>query len=185
MGFSGARRRSIATTVSPSSSTLHEIDGFDANDPKTSLVQSLGLNRSLQLIDVGDLYEVRGSALGAPFILPRGLEAALAAATKRFPGHKSGLKEYFRRLAGLRAAASFASRHRDDGGWWLTHAPTAVRRLWPVLRSGRPTVGATMRELFRNDEAVKFALAANLSYWTTIPSECCSSRSPCRKRLTC
>src|SRR5271154_5667087 len=33
-------------------SSLHEIDGFDRNDPKLSLIQSLGLDRSLQLIDV-------------------------------------------------------------------------------------------------------------------------------------
>jgi all-trans-retinol 13,14-reductase len=138
---------------------LHEIDGFDEEDPKLPLIRSLGLDRDLEFIDVGDLYEVRGSLLGEPFMLPHGLDAALAAATARFPQHKAALAEYFRRLAALRGAVSLAARHRDDRSWWLTHAPEAVRKLWPILRDGRATVGEAMRDLFGDDEEVKLALA--------------------------
>ena len=151
--------------------SLHEIDGFDNDDPKLPLIRLLGLDHDLELIDVGDLYEVRGSLIGEPFLLPHGAEAALAAATTRFPQHKAGLEEYFRRLLALRSAASFAASHRDERTWWLSHAPEAVRKLWPILRDGRATVGGVMSELFGADENVKLALAANLFYYHDDPDQ--------------
>ena len=167
-GFGGAatvyRHNGLAIEAS-----LHEIDGFDADDPKLPLIRSLGLDRTLQFVDVGDLYEVRGAAIGAPFVLPHGFAAALAAAIARFPQHKAGLEEFFRRLTALRGAVSMAAQHADDGRWWLTHAPQALRRLWPLLRNGRASLGEVMHELFGADEAVKLALAANLVYYHDDP----------------
>jgi all-trans-retinol 13,14-reductase len=149
--------------------SLHETDGFDEDDPKLPLLRTLGLDRDLEFIDVGDLHEVRGGIAGEPFRLPHGLEAALAAATARFPQHRAGLAEYFRRLATLRGAVSFAARHQDDRNWWLSHAPEALRKLWPLLRDGRATVAEVMTELFGADEAVKLALAANFIYYHDDP----------------
>jgi len=150
-------------------SSLHEIDGFDEEDPKLPLLRSLGLDREPQFVDVGDLYEVRGGLIGEPFALRHGAEAALGGAVARFPRQKAGLDEYFKRLLGLRGAASIAAIHRDDPMWWLTHAPEAMRKLWRVLRDGSATVGEVMRELFGDDEAVKIALAANLFYYHDDP----------------
>jgi phytoene dehydrogenase-like protein len=149
--------------------SLHEIDGLDESDPKIGLMQSLGLDRDLEFIDVGDLYEVRGGPVGAPFMLPHGSGKALAAAIARFPQHQSGLEEYFKRLALLRGAVSLAARHQFDRAWWLIHAPQAAAKLWPLYRYGRGTVGDVMRELFGTDEAVKFALAANIGYYHDDP----------------
>jgi hypothetical protein len=39
--------------------SLHEIDGLDAEDPKTPILRSLGLDRDIPFVDVGDLHEVR------------------------------------------------------------------------------------------------------------------------------
>jgi all-trans-retinol 13,14-reductase len=149
--------------------SLHEMDGFDEDDPKLPLIRALGLDRDLQFIDVGSLYEVRGGPVGAPFVLPHGADAAQAAAIARFPRHATALKEYFRRLLALRGAASLAAQHQDDASWWLLHAPEAIRKLWPLLSEGRATLGQVMRELFGNDEAVKLALAANLFYYHDDP----------------
>jgi phytoene dehydrogenase-like protein len=149
--------------------SLHEIDGLDAGDPKLGLIRSLGLDRDLKFVDVGDLYEVRGGPVGAPFKLPHGYETAQAAAVARFPRHRAGLQEYFKRLDAVRTALAFAARHRLDRGWWLTHALQAAGKLWPLYRYGRATVGNVMRELFGNDEAVKFALAANIGYYHDDP----------------
>jgi all-trans-retinol 13,14-reductase len=151
--------------------SLHEIDGLDEEDPKFGLMRSLGLDCDLEFVDVGDLYEVRGGPVGAPFVLPHGHDKALAAAVARFPQHKSALEDYFRRLKALRRAVSFAARHRFDRGWWLTHALQAASKLWPIYRYGRSSVGEVLRELFGADEAVKFALAANVGYYHDDP-EC-------------
>jgi phytoene dehydrogenase-like protein len=149
--------------------SLHEIDGFDEEDPKLPLIRSLGLDRKLEFVDIGDLYEVRGGLIGQPFVLPRDPEAAFASAAARFPQHRAGLEEYFRRLLTLRGAISFAASHQVDRTWWLRHATEAARRLWPVLRDGHATVGEVMNNLFGADEAVKLALAANLHYYHDDP----------------
>ena len=149
--------------------SLHEMDGFDEADPKQPLLRTLGLDHDLQFVDVGDFYEVRGGPVGAPFVLPHGLEAAQAVAIARFPQHRDALGEYFQRLRALRGAASLGAHHRDDRSWWLLHAPEAVRRLWPLIRDGRATLGEVLRELFGDDEAVKLALTANLVYYHDDP----------------
>ncbi len=150
---------------------FHEMDGLDQDDPKLPTLQSLGLDRDLEFVDVGDLYEVRGPLIDPPFVLPHGIDVALSAAVARFPHQGPALREYFERMSVARAALTFAARHQDDSGrWWLTHAPEAVRRLWPLIREGRATVGEVFDELFGADEAVKMALGANLGYWHDDPN---------------
>lgn len=150
--------------------SLHEIDGLDAGDPKQPVLRSLGLDRDLSFVEVGDLYEVRGAAIGEPFALPSGMERALAALLARFSRHAEGLREYFRRIAAVREAVGLAAKHQEDPSFWLLHAGEAVRRLWPLLREGRATVSEVLDELFGPDEAVKLALAANLGYFHDDPA---------------
>ena len=97
--------------------SLHEIDGLDPKDPKASILQSLGLDRDVPFVDVGDLHEVRSPLLGEPFVLPHGLDAALNAAKQRFPHQGSGLDGYFERICAVRHAVSTLSEHQDDRGW--------------------------------------------------------------------
>jgi all-trans-retinol 13,14-reductase len=150
--------------------SLHEIDGLDSDDPKLPVLRTLGLDKDLAFVEVGDLYQVRSPQIGAPFALPCGIERALKAATARFPHHAGALAEYFRRLAATREAVALAARHQDETGYWLRHAPEAVRRLWPLLREGRASVAEVLDELFGADEAVKLALAANLGYFHDDPA---------------
>jgi len=150
--------------------SLHEIDGLDVDDPKLPVLRSLGLDKDLAFVEVGDLYEVRSPQIGEPFSLPCGMERALKAATARFPHQSEALAEYFRRLTAARDAVALAAKHQDDRGFWLRHAPEAVRRMWPLLREGRASVAEVFDELFGSDEAVKLALAANLSYYHDDPA---------------
>ena len=151
--------------------SLHEIDGFDEDDPKLPLWRTLGLDCDVYFLETGDLYDVRGKLIGEPFTLPNGIDAALAAVTARFPQHKAALEEYFRRILALRSAVSFATQHQEDRLWWLTHAPEAVRKLWPILREGRASVGEALNDLFGSDEAVKLVLAANFARYHDDPDE--------------
>ncbi len=165
-GGAAATYRHHGLTIEAS---LHEIDGFDEGDPKKPLLSALGLEHDLQFVDVGDIYEVRGSMLGEPFRLHHGLEAALAGGVARFPEHKAGLEDYFKRLWATRQALSSAALHRYDRRWWVSHAPETVRHLWTLLRDGRATLGEVMTELFGDDERVKLALCTNLAYWHDNP----------------
>jgi hypothetical protein len=58
--FGGAatvyRHGELATEAS-----LHEIDGLDAEDPKAPILGSLGLDRDIPFVDVGDLGLIASS----------------------------------------------------------------------------------------------------------------------------
>lgn len=149
--------------------SLHAIDGLDPADPKAAILGALGLDQDLEFVDVGPLHEVRSALLGAPFTLPHGLDAALALAQARFPQHAGALGTYFSRLAQLRGVAATAMRHRDDKLWWLLHAPALPWAFWPMLRDRETSLSDALNRLFGHDEAVKFALAANLGYYTDDP----------------
>ena len=149
--------------------SLHEIDGLDAEDPKTPILRSLGLDRDVPFVDVGDLHEVRSPLFGEPFILPHGLDAARAATKQRFPHQAKGLDGYFERIHAVRHAVATMSQHRDDAGWWLWNAPTLPWRLWPLIRDRHATLSEVFQRLFGDDEAVKLVLASNIAYYTDDP----------------
>jgi phytoene dehydrogenase-like protein len=149
--------------------SLHEIDGLDAEDPKAPILRALGIDRDISFVDVGDLHEVRSPLLGEPFVLPHGYDRALAAAKQRFPHQIKGIDGYFERVCAVRHAVATMSEHQGDRAWWLWNAPALPWRLWPLIRDRRATVGEVLRRLFGDNEAVKFALASNLAYYTDDP----------------
>jgi all-trans-retinol 13,14-reductase len=149
--------------------SLHEVDGLDAEDPKMPVLRALGLDRDIPFVDVGDLHEVRSPLLGEPFVLPHGYDAGLAATKRRFSQHAKGIEGYFERIRAVRHAVATISEHQDDRDWWLWNAPTLPWRLWPLVRDRGATIGEVFRRLFGEHEAVKFALASNLGYYTDDP----------------
>jgi phytoene dehydrogenase-like protein len=149
--------------------SLHEIDGLDAEDPKGPILRALGLDRDVPFVNVGDLHEVRSLVLGEPFVLPHGYDNALAATERRFPNQARGIEGYFERIRAVRHAVATMREHQDDRDWWLWNAPTLPWRLWPLVRDRRSTVGEVFRRLFGDHEAIKFALASNLPYYSDDP----------------
>jgi len=150
--------------------SLHEIDGLDPGDPKMPLLKLLDLDRAVPFVDVGDLHEIRGPLIGEPFVLPHGVDAALAAGRARFPRHADALRRYFDLIVKLRDALAFMSRHAQDSGrWWASHAAEALPKLWTLTWHGRSSVSDVLARLFGDDEAVKIAVAANLAYYHDDP----------------
>lgn len=149
--------------------SLHEIDGLDASDPKLPILRALGIDRDLPFVDVGALHEVRSPLFERPFVMPHGLEAASAAAKAQFPAHAKGIAQYFERIDAVRQAVALMSEHQDDRDWWLWNAPTLPWRLWPLIRDRHATLSEVLTRLFGDSEAIKLALASNLSYYTDDP----------------
>ncbi len=133
--------------------SLHEIDGLDGEDPKLPILRLLGLDHDVAFVDVGDLIEVRSPLLGVPFVMPRGFNEALAVTKSRFPAHANGLDAYFDRLAAVRHTVA-------------SNAVTSPAHSLSLIDDRNATLGEVLRHLFGDDETVKFALAANLSYYT-------------------
>jgi all-trans-retinol 13,14-reductase len=149
--------------------SLHEIDGLDAGDPKGPILRALGLDRDIPFVEVGALHEVRSPLFEKPFVMPHGLDAALAATKANFPQQARGVEQYFERIDAVRHAVSMMSEHQDDRGWWLWNVPTLPWRLWPLIRDRRATLSEVLGRLFGSNEAVKLALASNLGYYTDNP----------------
>jgi all-trans-retinol 13,14-reductase len=166
VGGAASVYRHGALTVEAS---LHEIDGLDEDDPKGGLLQRLGLDKTVELVTVPDMYEVRGGPVGAPFVPPAGPRAALSAAKARFPAHATGLERYFGAIQAARAGSSLIYRYMDERAWWLRHLPQSAQALWSVMRHANSTLGDVLRDLFGEDESVKCALAANLGRYHDDP----------------
>src|ERR1019366_9906319 len=112
---------------------------------------------------------VRSPLFNEPFVMPRGLDAALAASKAHFPQQAKGAEQYFERIDAVRQAVAMMSEHQDDRSWWLWNAPTLPWRLWPLIRDRHATLGEVFGRLFGDNEAVKLALASNLGYYTDDP----------------
>ena len=151
--------------------SLHETtDPHNIHDPNHSVFQALGILDDIEFVPVGNFFEVRSHLLKKPFVLPHGLDAARAALQERFPSQAKNLRKFFNRLEKInRATGLFGQQH--SWLWWLLHAATLPFILWPVLRDMKKSLADVFQQLFANDEAIKIALAANLSYYADDPEQ--------------
>jgi phytoene dehydrogenase-like protein len=146
--------------------SLHEIDGFDPSDPKVQVLEQLGILDKLDLVDVGDLYEVRSPLLGEPFVMPAGLDRAREATARRFPHQAKALADYFDRLDGIRRSVLLLGELEANKRRLLLNLPVLPWRIRHFIRHRKATVAGILDRLFGGDEAVKLAVAGLLSYYT-------------------
>jgi phytoene dehydrogenase-like protein len=130
--------------------SLHETsDPSDPRDPKHGVLTRAGVLDAVKWIPGGGLYEVRGGPLDRPFAMPDNFEAARRALTERFPEARDGINDVLDDMERLAAAA-------DVG---------------PVPESDRSlSLARKFSNVLGGNEAVKCALAANLSYYHDDPA---------------
>jgi phytoene dehydrogenase-like protein len=130
--------------------SLHETsDPHDPSDPKHAPLSRAGVLDAVKWIPGGLFYEVRGGPLQRPFAMPDNFAAARRALTERFPQHRDGIHHV---LHEMERAASGAD-------------PQLV-----AARDRSLSVAQKFEQAFGTDEAVKCALAANLSYYHDDPT---------------
>jgi phytoene dehydrogenase-like protein len=120
-------------------------DPQDIRDPKHDVLTRAGVLDAVKWIPAGALYEVRGGPLDRPFVLPDNFAAARLALTKRFPAARAGIRQLLDEMEGIASA---------------TGTPQAEVPL---------SLSQKLDEVFGDDEAIKCALAANLSYFHDDP----------------
>ncbi|MDH3599358.1 MAG: NAD(P)/FAD-dependent oxidoreductase [Candidatus Tectomicrobia bacterium] len=139
-------------------------------DPKGEIFEALDLYQDIELVPVGDFQEVRCPLIGAPLVIPHGLDALRDRLTERFPHEAASIGRFLKRVSSIQTATQiFMERH--DGLWWLAHGAELPFRLWPVLRDMRSSVSQVLERYFGDNEAIKIALAANLPYWSDDPNQ--------------
>jgi len=119
-----------------------------SDDPKHGALTRAGVLEAVQWIPAGALYEARGGPLQRPFVLPDNFAAARSALGERFPEARHGIEQLLDEMQRCAAAGDFALNEQD-------------RRL---------SLSAKYDQLFGDNEAVKCALAANLSYYHDDPT---------------
>lgn len=130
-------------------------DPRDPRDPKHSALSRAGVLDAVKWIPAGALYEARGGPLDQPFVMPDNFDAARRALTERFPKARAGIDQLLGEMASI---ASNAGSLAQDG----LSLPDSSD--WPL------TLSQKLDSLFGDDEAVKCAVAANLSYFHDDPA---------------
>lgn len=129
--------------------SLHETsDPHHPNDPKHHILDRAGVCDAVEWIPVKDFYEVRGSVLPQPFVLPDRFADACDALTAQFPHHRDAIRQLVDEMR------SATSRHTSS-------------ELGVV--GGELSLARKFDGLFDDDEAIKCILAANLCYYHDDP----------------
>jgi phytoene dehydrogenase-like protein len=128
------------------------------NDPKHDALTRAGVIDAVKWIAAGSLYEARGGPLDAPFVMPDNFDAARHALSERFPQARAGIHQLLDEMAHIASAAGSLAQDGQDG-LALMNSPD-----WPLSLSQK------LDAVFGDDEAVKCALAANLSYFHDDPA---------------
>jgi phytoene dehydrogenase-like protein len=134
--------------------SLHETsDPHHPGDPKHDALTRAGVIDAVKWIPSAVFYEVRGGPLAQPFTMPDSFDGARAALGERFPDARAGIDQLLDDME--RMAAAMDTLSNGDG---------------PSRGDWRMSLLQKLDQTFGDNEAVKCALAANLSYFHDDPA---------------
>ncbi len=151
-------------------SSLHETaDPHATSEPKNDPLSRLGVLDSVTWSPIDALYEVRGRLIGAPFRLPNSFPEARAALVDRFPRYRTQIDTLLGDIERITTGLGTLSRGREafrEPGQGIG----ALFKLGPVVRDWQRSLGEVLQRSFGDNEAPKWALAANLPYYHDDPA---------------
>lgn len=148
--------------------SLHETSPPHAPGGISEIYRLLEIGTGIEFVPVANLHEIRCPLIGSPFILPHGPDALEAHLIERFPHQKRNIRSFLRQLWQTHRFIEYVSG-KHDGSWLLRHAGELPLGAWAVFRDLRASLSDVLTRRFGADEAIKFALAANLPYFTDDP----------------
>jgi phytoene dehydrogenase-like protein len=150
--------------------SLHETsDPYDPRDPKHSVLRRAGVIDAVKWIPSGAFYEARGGPLDQPFVMPDNFDTARRALTERFPEARAGIHQLLAEMERIASAMGSLSQGADA---FKSPRETlgALLKLVPAVRDWRLSLSQKLDRIFGDNEAVKCAVAANLSYYHDDPA---------------
>lgn len=145
-------------------------DPHDPRDPKHSALMRAGVIDAVKWIPAGALYEARGGPLDRPFVMPDNFDAARRALSERFPDARDGIHQLLGEMERIASAMGTLAQGREalkNPG----HALGALFKLRSAIRDWPLSLSQKLDRIFGGNEAVKSALAANLSYFHDDPAK--------------
>lgn len=150
--------------------SLHETsDPHDPRDPKHGPLTRAGVLDAVKWIPSGAFYEVRGGPVGKSLMLLDDFAAARRTLADRFPEARAGIEVLLGEMEQISSAVGVFAQ----SGLLFRNpiaALTAVRNFFPALRDANLSLSQKLDKMFGGNEAVKAAIAANLSYYHDDPS---------------
>jgi phytoene dehydrogenase-like protein len=149
--------------------SLHETsDPHHPRDPKHAALTRAGVIDAVKWISAPAFYEARGGPLDQPFVMPDNFDAARRALKERFPEARAGIERLLGDMERIAAATGTLSQGRSAFGN-PREALAALLKLVPAIPDWRLSLSQKLEQVFGDHEAVKCALAANLSYYHDDP----------------
>ena len=150
--------------------SLHETSNpHDPRDPKHDPLTRAGVLDAVKWIPSGTFYEVRGGPVGAAMTLPDNFDAARLVLIERFPEARDGIVRLLGEMEQIAAAVGLLS-HGKHVFKSPARALGALRNILPAIRDWTLSLSQKLDRTFGNNEAVKAALVANLSYYHDDPA---------------
>ncbi|MEJ2037438.1 MAG: NAD(P)/FAD-dependent oxidoreductase [Desulfosarcinaceae bacterium] len=152
------RRRDFRVEVG-----LHEMDGLDQGDPKTRILNDLGVLEQVEMVRAPEFFRFVNSRLD--FVMPDNADEAIRALEAVFPREKRGIRKYFKTIAAIRREAA----RLPDARWKINLTYPLMPALYPrlVYNMGRD-LGRFLDAVIE-DEDLKLLLQANLVYYHDDP----------------
>ena len=150
--------------------SLHETsDPHHKRDPKHDVLMRAGVIDAVKWIPSGAFYQARGGPLDRPFPMPDNFDAARRALGERFPEARAGIDQLLGEMQRIVAVMAEFPRGADALENPDDHLRALMQALpepsdWPLSLSQK------LDRVFGDHEAVKCALAANLSYFHDDPA---------------
>ena len=144
-------------------------DPHDPRDPKHSALMRAGVIDAVKWIPAGALYEARGGPLDRPFVMPDNFDAARRALSDRFPDARDGIHQLLGEMERIASAMGTLAQGREA----LKNPSQALGALFKLrsaIRDWPLSLSQKLDRIFGGNEAVKSALAANLSYFHDDPA---------------
>ncbi|NTU93423.1 MAG: NAD(P)/FAD-dependent oxidoreductase [Chlorobiaceae bacterium] len=142
---------------------LHELDGLDATDLKTTIFRELDVFDKIQFVRLPEFYRVVTST--TDLVVPDDSAAAIEVFVKAFPAEEKGIRTFFKTIHALRDEVDRLPLNRN-----------IMKLLYPVFPMLFPKLALhnqrTLGEFIDGiitDEELKLALVANYPYYHDDP----------------
>ena len=142
---------------------LHEMDGLFDKDSKVQIFDFLEVNKSVQFIQVPELFHLKSSK--ADFTFPHGTASAQKALIDKFPKEEKGINEYFKLINGVLNEIAKMPTEK-----WKTRIiyPFMPFLFSNIVQSSKTSIGHWLDKHLQDAE-LKLILTANLLYYGDDP----------------
>ena len=142
---------------------LHELDGLDANDPKTEIFKDLGVSDNVEFLKLPEFYRFANKRVD--IVIPDNTKEAIRVLEEKYPEERKGINKFFKTIHGIQSEINRLPFER----WKVALLFPVFPLLYPNLVFNTfKTLGNFLNSIIQNED-LKLILQANLLYYHDDP----------------